>query len=205
MDAILVLGKAMYKTGIPDWILESRLSKCIEVLALYPDAQLILSGGKSHIIDSNSAKSEAEDMLNYLKGKFPDKIINRDIQLETESNSTIDQIIRLKLNFLSRNKFTKIALITDEIHMPRAFETIKHILGPDYSVEAHPAEVKIGGVWRKKIEEYERGNFEITKTTRFNKIKPGDHQEWSRLNKEFTSKPQAEKEAILSNKAPFPQ
>ena len=194
----------MYKTGVPDWILESRLSKCLEVLALYPESQLILSGGKSHIIDSNSVNSEAEDMLHYLKEKFPDLIANRTIQLETESNSTIDQIIKLKLNFLAENNLTRIALVTDEIHMPRAFDTIKHILGPDYSVEAFPAEVRIGGVWRKKIEEYEKGNYEITKVTRFNKIKPVDHEEWARLNKEFTSKSQVEKEDILNNKADFP-
>jgi uncharacterized SAM-binding protein YcdF (DUF218 family) len=181
-DVIIVLGKGLHTDGTPDCILKSRVSEAVR-LAEQNRAPLIFSGGKAHWKEDTKI-SEAGAMKRYVVESFPEFDVSR-ITLEEEGSSTIDQFIKIKTVILIPNGWVNIALVTDELHMPRAALALKHILGDSFRVDEVPAKADIAGGWRRLIEAREEKAYEKTLKTRVEKITKGDHQAWAKANAEF--------------------
>lgn len=188
----------MLWNNIPDWFLESRLQKTIEIAKQYPDAPIILTGGQSHLIENKVSISEAEAMKKFILEKAPE--LEQRLITEDKGDSTIHQIILIKTQIIEPKGYKNIGIITDEIHMPRAEATAKHVLGDSYSVLPYPSIIKLSGTYRKAIETVEEQNYKLLQETRLNVIKPGDHEEWQRVNDEYKSLSKAEKEKRLGIK-----
>lgn len=196
-DIIICFGKMLWN-NIPDWFLESRLQKTIEIAKQYPDAPIILTGGQSHLIENKVSISEAEAMKKFILEKAPE--LEQRLITEDKGDSTIHQIILIKTQIIEPKGYKNIGIITDEIHMPRAEATAKHVLGDSYSVLPYPSIIKLSGTYRKAIETVEEQNYKLLQETRLNVIKPGDHEEWQRVNDEYKSLSKAEKEKRLGIK-----
>jgi uncharacterized SAM-binding protein YcdF (DUF218 family) len=183
IDLIICLGKQLLPDGNLDWVLQSRVEKAVEVFKQNPDAKLLLSGGQSHLIQNKVKASEAQTMLDYIKENY--SLDFKNILIEEEGNSTIDQLCRIKTQILIPNNYKTIALVTYEIHMLRASTTLKSILGPAYEVLTYPSIVKISGVYRQAMIDQEEVTLELTKKTRINVITPGDHEKWLEFARQF--------------------
>lgn len=196
-DILICFGKMLWN-NIPDWFLESRLLKTIEIARLYPDIPIILTGGQSHLIESKVSVSEAEAMETFILNINPN--LQERLIIEDKGDSTIHQIILIKTQIIEPKGYNKIGIITDEIHMPRAEATAKHILGDGYSILPYPSIIKLSGTYRKAIENVEEQNYKLLQETRLNVIQPGDHKEWQRVNDEYKSLSKDEKEKRLGVK-----
>lgn len=197
-EILICFGKSLYKDLKPDWFLEARLNKTIEIAQEYKDIPIVLTGGKSHLIEHEVEISEAKSMSDFISKKN-ENLISRFI-IEDKADSTVDQIIRIKTEIIIPNNIRVVGIITDEIHMPRAKMTTHHILGNEYQVVDFPAEVRISGNWRKALDDIEAKVYELLERTRFSSINPGDHEHWKKLNLEWKNLPKSEKEQILQTK-----
>lgn len=196
-DIIICFGKMLWN-NIPDWFLESRLLKTIEVATQYPEVPIILTGGQSHLIEDKLSVTEVEAMREFILDKQPD--LESRLIIEDKGDSTIHQIILIKTGIIIPNKYKSIGIVTDEIHMPRAEATAKHIFGNEYSVIAYKAPVKISGTYRKAIETVEEQNFKLLQETRLKVIESGNHEEWQKVNNQYKSLTKTEKENLLGTK-----
>lgn len=181
-DIIICLGKMLFNDE-PDWILESRLKKTIEVALHYPEAPVVLTGGQSYLIKGKAGLSEAQAMKKYLL-KLQPNLVKRLI-IEEKSDSTIDQVIIIKKSIIVPGKYQHIGLVTDEINMPRSRTTVSNILGKGFTILPFPAEVKISGRYRTALEFMEQYLEKTLKRTRLKAIKPGDDSEWRRVNNQY--------------------
>lgn len=182
-DAIVILGKASHENGQPDVILRDRVSKGIEIARMNPTAKIIFSGGTAHWINDKSI-CEADIMYEYAKKIYPE--INQSLViLEKSGNSTINQLVTIKLNIAIPQKLKRIALVTDEAHMRRAESIMTHIFGSEFSIRGEASRLDIAGGWRSLIMEREDDAYELTKRTRLDVITVGDHETWLKLEKEF--------------------
>lgn len=180
----------------PDWVLLSRLDKALELTDQFLSSKIILSGGKSHLLADEISITEAESMKNYILSKRPD--IESKILIEDQSDSTIDQIVRIKTEFLQKNNYKSIALVTDEIHMPRALATTKHILGNEFKVHPFPSQVRLTGSWKRILIAQENHLYNLLEETRFSVIDVGDHLTWKKYNEGFKKLTSKEKDSLLN-------
>lgn len=189
IDAIICLGNTLLDDGTPDWTLQSRLNKTVEAWNQNPNAVLILSGGKSlSSLNKKNVHSEATGMLNYLKENYSEIIEGKKIIIEEDSLTTIDQLCKIKLQILLPRGFKNIGLVTDEIHMPRATMIIQSILGKDFNVESFEAQFLLAGRWKQVIVDLEKGLYDLTKRTRVDLIKEGDHEMWQKMETDYQKK-----------------
>lgn len=119
--AILVLGSGI-SNGQPSPILKSRLDTAAKYAAHYPDALIIMTGGRNY----RERQSEAEVMQHYINTTYPELI--NPIQLEDRSRSTAQnlmysQVILVQYN-ISQND--PIAIATSDFHSPRARAIARH-------------------------------------------------------------------------------
>lgn len=119
--AILVLGSGI-SNGQPSPILKSRLDTAAKYAAHYPNALMIMTGGRNY----RERQSEAEVMQHYINTNYPELI--NPIQLEDRSRSTAQnmmysQVILEQYN-ISQND--PIAIATSDFHSPRARAIARH-------------------------------------------------------------------------------
>lgn len=195
-DIIICLGKSLNNQDKPDWILESRLNKTIDLANEFPDIKIILTGGIGHFEKERISISQAEGMKRYIltiANELKDRII-----LEEKGESTIGQMCIIKTDFLMANKYKNIALITDEIHMARASILFEAILGDEYKVTKASAEINLNDNWKKPQIDKELQMILLSRNTWLKDIKKGDHEEWRRVDEEYRKKSNEEKRKIIS-------
>ena len=152
LDLILCLGKNLNKDNSLDWVLQARVEKAIETYNDHPEAVLMFSGGK-YFLASDYSSSEADAMLAYVKKQhkdLADKVI-----VESESDNTIDQLCRIKNEFILPKKWRSIALVSDEFHVRRAGVFMDGILGDGYKLYFVGAKGNLTGNPRRALEELE--------------------------------------------------
>ncbi|MEG1965329.1 MAG: YdcF family protein [Oscillospiraceae bacterium] len=114
---VIVLG-CQVKNGMPSVTLANRLNKAYEVLAKYPEANCIVSGG----LTPGEPMSEAQVMSNYLveKGIAADRIL-----LEDKSTSTSENILYSKDIIIKNNLPQNIVIASDGYHQFRSAQIVK--------------------------------------------------------------------------------
>jgi len=113
-DYLIILGAGI-KGETVSLTLKERLDKGIDYLNRYPDARVIVSGGKGF----GELITEAEAMKRYLveKGIDPERIILEDKATSTMENFKFSREVLLGLE---SDDITRIMIITSEFHMLRA-------------------------------------------------------------------------------------
>lgn len=172
IDCIICLGKNLNDDGTLDWVFQERVNLAGKMFSEHPESLLILTGGKSHLDNRNDIPSQAFAMLKYLKDKMT--LDETKVILEENGVSTIHQLCIIKRDFLIPQNFKNIAIVTDEVHEPRATILAKHIFGAEFNVEGYPSIVNIGGEYRKSIEKVEKEKYEITVESIVKKFEDGD-------------------------------
>lgn len=175
MKTFILFGKKLLPDNTLSWIGEARCEKAMELLKAFSKSKLIITGGKT-----TSVVSEASAMKSYIIERIPD----RNIVLEEKSESSIHQLCILKTDYLLVQNIKEVGLITDETHMPRLALVASKIFGDNIKIVEYPARVKISGVNRKLIEDYEQKLYDLTKTNPvYTEGKSGDHLLWLNYDK----------------------
>lgn len=179
MKTFVLFGKKLLPDNTLSWVGEARCEKAIELLRKHLASQLIISGGRT-----TSKISEASAMRDYILKRIPTAAI----LLEEKSEISIHQLCILKLNFLLPRKVNEVGLITDEIHMPRLVLVATKIFGNSIRIIEYPADVRISGVDRKLIEEYEQKLIDLTKNNpAYVHGGVGDHELWLEYDEFYRS------------------
>lgn len=115
VDYVLILGAQVRGTWITD-SLKRRLDAALDYLSRFPDAEVIVSGGRG----SGEDISEADAMAFYLmdRGVEESKIIKEDRSTSTREN------LRFSRRFLDAQKDSA-AVVTNDFHIYRALLTAR--------------------------------------------------------------------------------
>ena len=115
VDYVLILGAQVRGTWITD-SLKRRLDAALDYLSRFPDAEVIVSGGRG----SGEDISEADAMAFYLmdRGVEESKIIKEDRSTSTREN------LRFSRRFLDAQKDST-AVVTNDFHIYRALLTAR--------------------------------------------------------------------------------
>ena len=113
-NIIVVLGAAVWSDNKPSPSLSSRVDEAIK---LYNDGY----GGKIILTGSNAPgeMSEAEVAYNYAKSRGMDM---NNVEYETITTSTIEQVNFIKRNLLQRSDIADIIVVSDSYHLMRVLE-----------------------------------------------------------------------------------
>lgn len=116
-NAGVILGAAVWGGNRPSPVLKERINKGFEIYEKEIVPKLVITGG-----GSPNEMTEADVSKNVLikYGVDPKNLI-----VENESNSTVEQIQFVKNNLYKANNWKKIILISDNFHLMRAKEICK--------------------------------------------------------------------------------
>lgn len=114
-DAGVILGAAVWGGNRPSPILRERINKGFEIYEKKYVSKLVLTGGGG----SNTEMSEGEVEKNELR-KYGVEL--KDLIIEDKSSSTFEQILYVRDKVYTKNKWTRIILISDDFHLFRASE-----------------------------------------------------------------------------------
>ncbi len=108
-DEVIVLGAQVKENG-PSLVLQYRLDRTLEIHEMYPDARIIVSGGKG----GNEPCTEAEAMKDYLveHGVPEDLILMEDRSVNTVQNLTFSKA-------LLASEEDSVGIVTSNFHVFR--------------------------------------------------------------------------------------
>ena len=123
----VILGAAVYKNNLPSPLFEARIKKAYQ---LYRDSVV----NKILVTGSNAPGeiTEAEAAYKYLERLEVNK---KDIDLEDQSRTTIDQMRYIKQIYQKKNSGVELIIISDKFHLTRTAEICK-FLGIKFSIAA---------------------------------------------------------------------
>ena len=116
-DAGVILGAAVWGGNRPSPVLRERINKGFEIYQRKIVSKLVLTGG-----GSPNEMTESEVARNELK-KYG--VEEKNLIVETKSNSTIEQIHYVRDKCYKRFNWSKIILISDNFHLFRSSEICK--------------------------------------------------------------------------------
>jgi hypothetical protein len=168
LEIVICCGKGLGPRGEVDWVLSSRIDLSIEVVKNNLNSALLLSGGIGLTSDLNQKQiNEADAMEAYIKLNYPD------------FTSMI-----IKENYLLKNNHTKLAIISDELHIKRISTLFDAVLGDNYEVYYLGSKISLYGKYRQLLEEYEntnlQGALELVKL-----IERGNHTKFMEFDKAY--------------------
>jgi len=111
-DAGVVLGAAVWGGNRPSPVLRERINKGFELYKSGLIKSIVLTGG-----GSPGEMTEAEVGATELVKKGVEE---KNIYMETKSNSTLEQITYIDRNLYKKNNWNEIVLITDNFHLMRS-------------------------------------------------------------------------------------
>jgi hypothetical protein len=150
-QVIFICGNTLSPEYKPDWVLEARLNLALEQAKSNTNAIVIASGGVSISELDKNRPAEAEVMRDYLL----EHGLKNELVCESSSENTIIQLCYLKKEYFEARKLTRIAIITDEIHLPRVMTLVKGVFYEQGSISCLGAKINLCGTYRKAIEELE--------------------------------------------------
>lgn len=183
-DVVICLGKSLTKNNHLDRILKGRVDKAVSLGIKY-QIPVILSGGKSYKLQYSTYKSEATHMYKYaasLLGSNKVKLIK-----ESKGQSTIHQLCIIKNSFLLPNNWTRVCLVTDQIHIKRATITAEWIFGDRFTIIPYGSETKLKGDKKSKYLVSEKTKYLLTLKGIINKFVKGDDMNILRLDQKIRS------------------
>ncbi len=138
-DAIAVLGAGITAKGNLNRVAKSRMDKAIEIYRSGAAPRIIVTG-----------KNEANAMRRYAvrKGINP-----ADVIAESQAMDTIGNAFFVRKNFLERNKWNRVIVVTSVFHIPRAELIFRKVLGKPYVVRLVPSvRVLSDAVFKKRLQ-----------------------------------------------------
>lgn len=182
-DLIICCSKSLGAKGEVDWILASRIDLAVEILKLNPNSRLLLSGGVGMTADHYEEKfTEAGAMYNYIEENYKE-VIDRATK-EEDSTGSLEQLCLIKENYILKNNYKNIALVSDEIHILRMDTLFDAVLCDEFNLSSFGSKVNIFGKYREVIEVYESENRNASLGVV--KLLPrGDHKEFLRFDNAY--------------------
>jgi uncharacterized SAM-binding protein YcdF (DUF218 family) len=134
-DAIIILGGSTHPDGSLRDIPKHRVDEGVRLLKTGIAPRIIMSGGYSFWLDETGeipAISEAEAMRNYALSLG---VSDNQILIEKKSKDTLGNAYYTKVDFLEKNDWHTLLVVTSDFHMDRTRFLFDTVLGPEYSVE----------------------------------------------------------------------
>lgn len=131
LDVIAIYGFGLSAEGEIPQALQHRLLKGVELLNLFPEAKVIVSGGAV-----STPFNEAKAMERFLleRGISPDRIILEPLAKDTVGNS------QLMAPMIKQFEFQSCCVLTSITHLPRAYMSLLAALKDiDYSLDVYGA------------------------------------------------------------------
>lgn len=132
VQAIIVLGAGITPDGEPSPASALRTAKAVELLEVFSDAILIMSGN-APVRTGHAAPedTEAAIMKKYAASLGADA---RKVLLEDNSRDTLSNATFTKKDYLIPRQLRNIMVVTSSFHVPRAEYLFRKVLGPDYLI-----------------------------------------------------------------------
>lgn len=179
-DVILVLGGGLTKEGEIGGVSKRRVELAVQLWKDGRAPRILLSGRYSVWCDDTHVypkQTEAEAMRVYALGLG----VPADVLLkEGESKDTIGNIFFAKRDFLEKNDWKHVIIVTSDFHLARVKYLQDIVLGPSYDVEYALVPSDATPEDRVKREAQEAKTLEIFKLTIGDAI-PGDTEDFERL------------------------
>lgn len=154
LDAVIILGAVVDRHGYPGRVARFRLQHALPLVwEAYPECRIIITGGRS----PNQQLSEARAMAAWLLAQAtqqygpagPQQLEPR-LLLEEESRSTAASA-RHTAVILQAQQLRRAGLITDTLHMPRAYYLFRRAFAPlGLSCQPLPAAGLWQDYWRRR-------------------------------------------------------
>jgi uncharacterized SAM-binding protein YcdF (DUF218 family) len=132
IQAIVVLGAGTTSTGELSPSSAVRIAKAVELIELFQDAMLIMSGNAP--IRTERAVTEDTEAAIMKKYAVSFGVDSKRILLEKESRDTLANATLTKKNYLVPRQLRNIIVVTSSFHIPRAEYLFRKVLGPDYII-----------------------------------------------------------------------
>lgn len=200
-DAILVLGRGIYKDNSIPESAKSTIKKAVELYNSGQTDKIIFSGKWTYTLDYTPPNTEAGAMANYAETLgLPEKAI----LLEEDSYTTVTNAYNIKKNFLIPNNWKHVLLVSVKPMGERAHWTLNLLFGPEYKCElintnfSFPPEI-LREKEAKEKEKLEYGKkfikLHVDRPTEGRarsesdySLKPGDHEKIFRVTEEDLNK-----------------
>lgn len=124
-DAIIVLGGGITAKGNLSRVAKSRMDRAIELYRSGAAPRIIVTG-----------KNEAQAIRRYAIRK---SISPEDVMAESHALDTVGNAFFVRKNFLERNKWNNVIIVTSIFHVPRAKLVFRKVLGKPYVTRFAPS------------------------------------------------------------------
>lgn len=185
-DAILVLGRGVYKDGSIPESAKSTIEKAVELFNASQADKIIFSGKWTYTLDYTPPTTEARVMANYAQSLgLPESAT----LLEEEAYTTVTNAYFIKKNFLIPNNWKRVVLVSTHPMSQRAHWTLGLIFGPEYTCDLINSDFYFSPDILKEKEAKEKEKRQYGKKfCQLHNLIPGDHETIFRLTEEDLDK-----------------
>jgi uncharacterized SAM-binding protein YcdF (DUF218 family) len=172
-DAIIILGGSTHPDGSLRDIPKQRVEEGVRLAQEGVAPRIIMSGGYSFWLDEKGevpAISEAESMRNYALSLG---IHAEQIFLEKKSKDTLGNAYYTKIDFLEKNAWRDIIIVTSDFHIDRTRFLFNTVLGPKYTLEYVSVPTDMSQEQRDSFESAEKITIDVLKNM-IGSIQPGN-------------------------------
>ena len=185
-DAVLVLGRGIYKDRLIPDSAKSTVEKAIELYWAGQAKRIIFSGKWSYKLDYVPPTTEANAMAEYaLTLRLPEEAII----LEENSYTTVTNAYFIKKNILIPNNWKTVILVSVHPMDKRAHMVLETVFGPEYVCDVVACNFSFPPDVLKDKEAKEKEKIEYTKWLYdSNGFQPGDHETIFQVTEEDLNK-----------------
>ncbi|MEK7202582.1 MAG: YdcF family protein [Patescibacteria group bacterium] len=185
-DAILVLGRGVYKDGSTSESAKSTVEKAVELFNDGLSDRIIFSGKWTYTLDYTPPTTEARAMANYAQSLgLPENAT----LLEEDSYTTVTNAYFIKKDLLIPNNWKRVVLVSIYPMSQRAHWTLGLIFGPEYTCDLINTDFTFPPETIKEKEAKEKEKLEYGKKfCQLHDLIPGDHETIFRLTEEDLDK-----------------
>lgn len=185
-DAILVLGRGVYKDGSISESAKSTVERAVELFRAGEADKVIFSGKWTYTLDYTPPTTEARAMAKYAETLGLPK---EAICLEERSYTTVTNAYFIKKDFLIPHNWYRLILVSVYPMDKRAHMVLQTVFGPEYICDLTTSKFYFPPEILKEKQSKEEKKIEYTKKLyESNKIKPGDHENIFRVTEEDLDK-----------------
>lgn len=161
IDAIIILGSGINQDGSLPGNLKLRVSKGVQLYTQGLAKNIVMSGNYSFWLDDSREipfRSEASAMREYaLMLGVPET----DIFIEEKSKDTLGNAFFTKIDYLEKNDWKQVMVVTSDFHLKRTKFVFDHVLGPQYAIEYYPVLLDLSADERREKEAQETNTTNI--------------------------------------------
>ena len=185
-DAILVLGRGVYKDGSVSDSANSTVEKALVLFNSHLADRVIFSGKWTYTLDYTPPTTEARAMAEYAETLGLPK---EAILLEEKSYTTVTNAYFIKKDILIPNSWHRVILASVYPMDKRAHLVLETVFGPNYVCDLVTSDFSFPPETLKEKESREKAKIECTKNLyESHKLKPGDHEDIFQVTEEDLDK-----------------